>query len=121
MDLDAARFSFAENGAAAATDAAKEIMSPSKARSGCTPCRRRAPRGALTRPAHAQQEAYKKRLAENLLASDAKDAKILAFKSKARRAPPPPPPLLQAAAAQSRPLTRARRAGHAGACAARGL
>jgi len=59
MDLDVARFNLASDGEASSS---KEIQSPSK-------------------------EAYKKRLAENLLASDAKEAKILAFKSKA---PAPP-------------------------------
>ena len=47
----------------------------------------RAPRARPDRPlppTWPRQEAYKKRLAENLLQSEAKEAKILAFKSKAR-------------------------------------
>jgi hypothetical protein len=55
------------------------------------------PRVAL--PPRAAQEAYKKRLAENLL-EDGKDAKILAFKSKARA------PRHTHARTRTRPATR---------------
>ena len=95
MDMDAARYSFAEN---PAVEAAKPdaILSPSKARlaaRAAAPEPPIAPRirasclqaCALTLRCHAQ-EAYKKRLAENLLQHDA-SSKILAFKSKA---PAPP-------------------------------
>jgi hypothetical protein len=57
MDLDVSRFNL--SGESEPTASVHELLSPSK-------------------------EAYKKRLAENLLSSDARESKILAFKAKAR-------------------------------------
>jgi len=97
MDMNVARFNLAAEDADNVD--VKEVLSPTKARStGTTTAALRgcsdsthikgacALTHALTRPfltCALQQEAYKKRLAENLLASEnAKEAKILAFKTK---------------------------------------